>query len=194
MKINDYQDVITKFDRDITMHVESLKEHISDIRFDTENAVCFTLSDDFDSSLFLKKEKKQGLYMFELNLDTYLNAGVRRKTRIKNFAQAWKKKKQDSFFSSSTIQKRLKVREVFKEQWLPIYIGKNKNIYCRIREHIDLSPQKQTYAMKLKHRTNLHGLEFRVSTIELDVKNYDFIVPYVEKSLREEYHPIIGKQ
>ncbi|SHM55246.1 hypothetical protein SAMN05444484_1078 [Flavobacterium chilense] len=48
--------------------------------------------------------------------------------------------------------------------------------------------------MKLRHRTNLHGLEFRVTTLEIDVLNYDFIVPHIECSLRKEYHPIIGKQ
>jgi hypothetical protein len=37
--------------------------------------------------------------------------------------------------------------------------------------------------MKLKHRPNLYGLEFRVSTIKFDVKNYDFIVPHIERSL-----------
>ena len=120
--------------------------------------------------------------------------GLKKSTQINNFAKLWTKRNYDSFFSSSVIKKRLKYRSNFNEQWLPIYIGKNKDIYKRIIEHIELSPKKNTYAMKLKHRVNLHGLEFRVSTIEIAVENYDFIVPHIERSLREVYHPLIGKQ
>lgn len=132
--------------------------------------------------------------MFELNLDTPNITGVKSSTKIKNFAEAWSLKKHDSFFSSSVIKKRLQLRSNFNEQWLPIYIGKNKGIYSRIREHIDLCPTKNTYALKLRHRANLLDLEFRVSIIEINVKNYDFIVPHIERSLREIYHPLIRKQ
>jgi hypothetical protein len=86
------------------------------------------------------------------------------------------------------------LRNEYDEQWLPLYIGKNKDIYKRIIEHIDLSPEKNTYAMKLRHRINTHGLEFRVTTLEFEVTNYDFIIPHIERSLREKYNPLIGKQ
>lgn len=147
-----------------------------------------------DSKSLFNNEKKQGVYLFELNLDSPNLVGTKRKAKIINFAEDWSNKKHAPLFSSSVIKKRLQLRANFNEQWLPLYIGKNKNVYKRIVEHIDLSATKNTYAMKLKERTNLHGLEFRVSIIEIEVQNYDFIVPHVERSLREVYNPLIGKQ
>lgn len=188
-----YKTIIEEFDNNISDYVDQLKEKIKDIAFDPTLSVAFRISDQLDSkSLF--NEKKQGVYLFELNLECGGLTGIKKSTQIKNFAEDWTKKKNDSFFSSSIIKKRLTYRMAYNEQWLPLYIGKSKDLHKRIREHIELSPSKNTYAMKLKHRPNLHGLEFRVSTIELDVRNYDFIVPYLERALREEYHPLVGRQ
>lgn len=188
-----YNLIIEEFDSNITGYVDQLKEKIKDITFDSSLSIPFIISDQLDSKI-LFNEKKQGVYLFELNLESGSLTGMKKSTQIKNFAEDWTKKKNNSFFSSSIIKKRLLHRKDYNEQWLPLYIGKSKDLHKRIREHIELSPLKNTYAMKLKHRANLHGLEFRVSTIELDVKNYDFIVPYVERTLREEYHPLIGRQ
>lgn len=189
-----YRIIIEEFDNNISNYIQRLSADLKDIKFDKENGIKFIVSNELESKNIFPYKKQKGVYLFELNLDTNHLTGTKRSTKIKNFAEAWSKKKNDSFFSSSVIKKRLKLRSDFDEQWLPIYIGKNKDVYSRIKEHIDLSPIKNTYAMKLKHRTNLHGLEFRVSIIEIDVFNYDFIVPHIERSLREEYHPLIGKQ
>lgn len=189
-----YIEILNQFDTTITAHISDFATHVNDVAFDTENGIPFTLSENFDSTIFSSQVKKKGVYLFELNLDSNLLAGKKRNTKIKNFAEAWSKRRQDSFFSSSVIKKRLSMYENFDKQWLPLYIGKNKDVYKRILEHINLSPAKNTYAMKLKHRSNLHGLQFRVSVIEIDVFNYDFIVPHIERILREKYHPLIGKQ
>lgn len=189
-----YNIIIDEFDKNISNYIERLENNLKDISFDPNKSVNFIISDEFDSKSLFPYKRQQGVYLFEINLDSPNLVGTKRATRMINFAKDWSKKRNDSFFSSSIIKKRLKIRSDFNEQWLPLYIGKNKDIYNRIKEHIDLSPNKNTYAMKLKHRPNLYGLEFRVSTIEFDVKNYDFIVPHIERSLREEYHPIVGKQ
>lgn len=68
MELNEYNKIISRFDTDITSHVKLLKERISEIKFDTENATQFILSAEFDSSVFSKTHKK-GIYMFELNLE-----------------------------------------------------------------------------------------------------------------------------
>lgn len=189
-----YNTIITDFDTNISNYIKHLGDNLKDLSFDTANSVRFILSNDLDSKNLFEYKKQQGVYFFELNLDNPILVGEKNGTKIKNFAKGWAKKKNDSFFSSSVIKKRLKLRNEFNEQWLPIYIGKNKDVYKRIIEHIDLSPKKNTYAMKLRHRENLHGLEFRVSIIAFDVKNYDFIIPHIERSLRDKYNPIIGKQ
>jgi len=189
-----YNIIIDEFDKNISNYIERLENNLKDISFDLDKSVNFIISSELDSKSLFPYKKQQGVYLFEINLDSPNLVGSKRATRIINFAKDWSKKKNDSFFSSSIIKKRLKLRTDFDEQWLPLYIGKNKDIYNRIKEHIDLSPGKKTYAMKLRHRPCLHGLEFRVSTIEFDVTNYDFIVPHIERSLREEYNPIVGKQ
>lgn len=189
-----YKITIEEFDNDITNYIEKLKNDLKNIKFDIENSIRFIISEELDCKDLFTCKKQKGVYLFELNLDTPNLTGTKRATKIKNFAEAWSKKKNDSFFSSSVIKKRLQLRSNFDKQWLPLYIGKNKDIYSRIKEHIDLCPTKNTYAMKLRHRANLHGLEFRVTAIEIDVLNYDFIVPHIERSLREIYHPLIGKQ
>lgn len=189
-----YNLIIKEFDNNISGYVEQLKEKIKDITFDSGKSVQFTISNDLDSKSLFKYEKKQGVYLFELNLESENLNGVKKSTRINNFADNWAKKKNDSFFSSSIIKKRLKTNQEFDQQWLPLYIGKSKDLYKRISEHIELKPTSNTYAMKLKHRQNLEGVEFRFTTLEFDVDNYDFIIPYVERSLREEYHPLVGKQ
>jgi hypothetical protein len=185
---------ITEFDESISSLIHDISNKIKEISFNHEQATTFVLTNNLDSKSLFNNTKKQGVYFFELNLESPNLTGAKRETKIKNFAEDWSNKNNTPLFSSGVIKKRLQLRANFNEQWLPLYIGKNKDVYKRIIEHIDLSSIKSTYAMKLKHRTNLHGLEFRVSIIEIDVNNYDFIVPHIERSLREIYHPLIGKQ
>ncbi len=47
--------------------------------------------------------------------------------------------------------------------------------------------------MKLSTRNNLHGYTIRVSTIKIDVINYDIIVPKIESYFREKFNPIVGR-
>ncbi|MFW2135980.1 hypothetical protein ACK2M7_06825 [Chryseobacterium sp. TY4] len=187
-------DKIIELDNLITKSREAISTEVNNLNFDIENGVKFTIDEKLESSKLFDCSKKKGVYLFELNLESSLFKGKKTVTRINNFAIDWANRKNDSFFSSSVIKKRLKNYEKYDKQWLPLYIGKCNDIHKRIKEHIDLSPEKKTYAMKLKHRKNLHNLEFRVSILEIDVHNYDFIVPFVERTLREKYHPIIGKQ
>lgn len=78
--------------------------------------------------------------------------------------------------------------------WIPIYIGKSQNIRGRINGHIDIPLEQPTTALKLRARLNLYGQEFRISTININVNNYDLIVSEVEKETRNRYSPILGKQ
>ncbi|WP_157970322.1 hypothetical protein [Albibacterium indicum] len=80
------------------------------------------------------------------------------------------------------------------KEWIPLYIGKSRNIASRIHGHIFRELDKTTFAMKLKSRENLYGQRFRISYIKLDVNNYDMLVPYVERRLRNKINPIVGKQ
>lgn len=157
-----YERIIQDFDDHINQYVVELENKIDDINFDYGQSITFTLSEDLDTKSIFNNSIKKGIYLFEVNLDHLYSKSVYRKTKVKEFAKDWKKKKNDSFFSPSIIKSKQKKYEEFNDEWLPLYIGKSKKLNSRIIEHIDLSPKKNTYAMKLKHRPNLIGAQFRV--------------------------------
>ncbi|WP_334125462.1 hypothetical protein [Empedobacter brevis] len=189
-----YKQIIHEFDQKVNIYIEELESKLDDINFDFTKSKCFTLNEDFDSKKIFDDPNKKGIYFFEINLENLYPKVVKKKTKVADFIKDWAKKKNDSFFSSSVVKKRSNLYKDFDEEWLPLYIGKSKKINSRIIEHIDLSPNKNTYAMKLRHRSSLIGATYRVSVIELDVINYDFIAPHIERTLREKYKPIVGKQ
>jgi hypothetical protein len=79
-------------------------------------------------------------------------------------------------------------------EWFPLYIGKSQSIAKRVKEHIDLELKKPTTAMKLLERVNIYGAKFRISTIKINVNNYDLIVPEFENYFRDKINPIIGRK
>lgn len=80
------------------------------------------------------------------------------------------------------------------ESWVPIYLGKCRNIASRVIGHLELGLDQPTTALKLESRHNLKGKVFRLSTVRVDVVNYDLIVPSLERALRDKYNPILGRQ
>lgn len=78
--------------------------------------------------------------------------------------------------------------------WMPLYLGKSKNVGKRVLEHINLDLDKTTFALKLKARPSMASRMFRLHTLKLPVQNYDLIVPTVEGALRNHFHPLVGKQ
>lgn len=192
--VNAFQTILEKLDQEINQCIHQIEVEIQNIHFDSTTIAEFKLNDEFDSSVFKEKGVIEGLYFFEVDLDSEGLNGKKRKTKLNNFIKDWGKKTNDSFFSSSVIKSKIKHYEKFNQKWLPLYIGKHKNVYKRIIEHIELPPTSQTYAMKLRHRKNLDNLTFRISILKINVANYDFIVPYLERTLREKYKPIVGKQ
>jgi hypothetical protein len=87
------------------------------------------------------------------------------------------------------IQKHLELTD-----YIPMYIGKSKRIKGRVYEHIFKDINKTTSALKLKARENIKNETFRLSFLRIDTNNYDWIVPVIEKTLRNKLNLIIGKQ
>lgn len=96
-------------------------------------------------------------------------------------------------FTPNLKKKRIKAHNNLGE-WIPLYIGKSKNIRDRISGHIFSELDKTTFALKLLSRKNLYNNIFRLSTIRVQVKNYDIIMPIIESELRNKINPIIGRQ
>ena len=79
-------------------------------------------------------------------------------------------------------------------EWLPIYIGKSRDIAGRVLGHLHLKLNQPTTALKLRARVNMANQRFRLSTLRVDVENYDLIMPKVESALRNFHSPILGRQ
>lgn len=131
---------------------------------------------------------QKGIYFFELKNS---NRDLTPLNWKDNFAPRWKN--ENIIWYPGLKKGRINAHKVF-EEWIPFYIGKSLNVGKRIHEHIYQLPYKTTFSMKLNARTNLHGEEFRISYVELNVVNYHMIAPVLESHFRNRFNPIIGKQ
>lgn len=95
--------------------------------------------------------------------------------------------------SSALIKKRLLQHRALQE-WMPVYVGKSRNVAGRVASHIHLPFSSSTYGLKLRARPGLALRAFRLHAIELKAVNYDVLAPALESALRERFHPLVGRQ
>jgi hypothetical protein len=131
-----------------------------------------------------------GIYFIEIKNDKIHTSF---ETWISYFKSEWENEIYKGKFVSNPKKNRINKHIELKE-WVPLYIGKSKNIKKRIQEHIYLPLEKPTFALKLNSREHLRQSTFRISTINIPVKNYNWIMPVSESSLRDKLNPIIGRQ
>ncbi|MBU2019669.1 MAG: hypothetical protein KJ941_08485 [Bacteroidetes bacterium] len=131
-----------------------------------------------------------GIYLIEIKnnkkFESYENW-------IENFKQEWEDERYLRKFTPNLKKMRINAHSELIE-WMPLYIGKSKNIGSRIHGHIYKELHKTTFALKLMARENLHKETFRISICKVAVRNYDAIVPRIEWQLRNKINPLIGKQ
>jgi hypothetical protein len=132
--------------------------------------------------------RKQGVYLFEIKNN---NLSLDKESWVAAFEDLWKNT--DVIWVPGMKKSRIHAHSHFNE-WIPLYIGKSRDIGGRITEHIHQVKDRRTFSMKLKARTNLHGNVLRVSWTPLDVVNYDMIAPAIESMLRDRINPILGRQ
>jgi hypothetical protein len=96
--------------------------------------------------------------------------------------------------STPSLKKKRISRHTSLLEWMPLYLGKSKNVANRVLEHINLPLVKTTFALKLKSRPAMAMRAFRLHTLRVQVENYDVVVPVLERALRDRFHPLIGKQ
>jgi hypothetical protein len=131
-----------------------------------------------------------GIYLIEVkNNDKFLTFAE----WVKEFRGRWEDQKFIKKFTPNFKKKRIQAHSKLYE-WIPLYLGKSRNISKRIYDHIFKELDKPTYAMKLFARDNMRNEIFRIQAIQLKVKNYDTIIPKVEKQLRDALNPLIGRQ
>lgn len=137
----------------------------------------------------IRQQTYAGLYLIEMaaplgsgDLDSW----------ARQFVETWDDPRY-KHFTPSTKKKRLSRHSELKD-WMPLYLGKAKNIGKRVWEHIHLSMEQPTTALKLNARHNLKDASFRLSTLAVPVKNYDIILPIMEAGFRNMINPIVGRQ
>lgn len=81
-------------------------------------------------------------------------------------------------------------------QFIPFYLGKEKNVRSRLEGHLNAAQASSTYSLKLLERAHLlTGIQFKVSALALSVDDEAyFCVSLFEAALRKLLHPIIGRQ
>ena len=169
--------------------INSCKEAINDVG----------LSIDLDcENNFECIPKSPGIYCFWIKLENWINNNDFDWDKlIVEFCDDWEKPTESIKCYPKVNNKNLPkmLKEFSNEEWIPLYIGKSKNINQRVTQHVNLEAHKKTYALKLKSRKNcLKGVELEVTTIPFEVseKSY-FVISLIEQLIRNSYHPIIGK-
>lgn len=138
----------------------------------------------------IKKLTFPGLYFIEAPTEGF--AGDLQ-SWIRDLRTEWEQPEYLQSYTPNFKEKRIRKHSALKP-WMPMYLGKSKNVSKRIIEHVTLGRPVSTYAMKLKMRNNPRFLDWRLSVIELQVKNYEFVVNSLERLLRDRLNPLIGKQ
>ena len=179
----DFKSIDTEIDRQLRL----LNKEVESIVL--EDICEFSISEANDKIPFNNMNYK-GIYLFEIKNDCRFTDFD---SWVANFIDQWEQKKYRYNFTSNIRKVRIAKHKELPD-WIPLYIGKSRNVGKRVYEHIHKELEKRTYALKLKARTNLKDHTFRLKTIEIEVHNYDSILPKIEWQLRNRINPILGKQ
>lgn len=150
---------------------------------------------DFNYGVIPKLPEKLGfgVYLFKIIPSKEFDSG--------EFLKNWKSKYvpiKTPNISKSRFDAKDDSRDVFD-----FYIGKSEKLDYRIKEHCFQDKNKTTYGLKLAHRNKLlKSAKFLVSYFEVkepkinkeDKDILQFIITNLEKELRREFNPWVGKQ
>jgi hypothetical protein len=178
---------IAQIDQALTVQLEKLKaitnsiEPIEIVRFTLEEAA---------EKIPWQEIVYPGIYLLEIK-----NQGKHNTFEewVADFKAEWENEKYKRKFTPNLKKVRIRAHSELG-QWIPLYIGKSKNIGSRIHGHIYKELHKTTFALKLMARDNLKNEIFRLKAYRVGVDNYDTIVPKIEWQLRNRINPLIGKQ
>ncbi len=185
--------MFTKIDNAINEELAKLKPVIDDLEFDEDSALMFELNEEVGT--ICNNHRFQGVYFFEVKLPACQNGEKTPEDLLDEFVTLWRDSAYHMKWTPGIKQSRLLAnKQIASEGWIPLYIGKSRDVGKRVNDHIMMNLAKTQFAMKLKSRKNLYTYMFRVRFIKIDVLHYDMIVPYVERELRNRLNPIAGKQ
>ncbi|SMD36072.1 hypothetical protein SAMN04488029_2696 [Reichenbachiella faecimaris] len=137
-----------------------------------------------------EKYNFSGIYLFEIDMGDKFIYGE----WVKAFIEKWEDPYYKKNFTPNSRKVRKDKHEDRSDRWLPLYLGRSKDIGKRLKGHINLELKKPTTGLKLLARKNIYDEKFRIQYLKVDVKNYNFIMPYVESWMRDKFNPILGRQ
>lgn len=153
-------------------------------------ALAFQVICELNNEHVIAQQKYPGLYRIDIrSTEPYRDFAE----WVSWFNSEWVRDEYERKHTPNPKKKRIAAHSELKE-WVPLYLGKSRDIASRVWEHINLKLEQPTTAMKLKERVNLAGHRFRLSTLRVDVDNYDLIMPKLESAFRDIYNPILGRQ
>lgn len=152
---------------------------------------------DFNNQSFLDKIPNTfGLYLFEVFPKNDFSKVY--------FLNNWKSYKDVNNIKCPTITSTFKDFDVnLRSEWNSFYIGKSENLRTRVKEHCFHELNCSTYSLKLKRRDELiDTCNFSLSYYDLKdiepfLKNKEilqFVITNLERELRKEIKPWVGKQ
>ena len=174
---------LKEIDKIISAQFKKLTELTDEFKLEVFQEFQLTDAKNID---FKKELNYPGIYFLEIKND---KSSDNFQDWFKYFDGQWENLKYTPKLSTGRIKKHTELNE-----WIPLYIGKSRDVGKRIDGHLFLGLEKSTYALKLMAREKLINETFRLKTLKVDVKNYDAIVPRIESQLRNTIYPIIGKQ
>lgn len=179
--------MIKIIDEEITKQLELITTFTKELNF--EEICQFELNEKLENIPW-EILSHSGLYLIEVKNNANFQLF---EEWVNDFKIRWEDKEYLKKFTPNFKLKRIKAHSELGE-WIPLYIGKSKNIKSRLHGHIYKDLSKTTFAMKLLARENMKKEIFKISVINLDLKNYDAIIPVIENNLRNRINPLIGKQ
>lgn len=155
----------------------------------------YLISPEFEKDKSLKEElAKPGVYIFDILLPKTLIISDWLKKQWENHVENLCCTPGKNIGHIKTLLDRNK-----NSDYICLYLGKSEtNIFKRIKDHITMKPNSQTYGLKLRHRKIDNNLIFRIRWFTLDKKKLNnkeklllFILEYL---LHDELKPLLGSK
>lgn len=213
--------LLVKFDTTLDYLGEAFATQALNNFKNKKHQITFSMADkldDIQQNTYALPDKV-GLYLFEVNLrDFYKNQfesnqvwenskeSAKREHFFNRLEALWSESDERA---NSTYPKLIKKRllkhynlksnknNFIDKDWVPLYLGINKNIQKRVFQHIKCD--SSTFSLKLSQlsATDFKEIPIRVSISafpNLESKSRYMIVKEIEKNLRDKLHPLVGKQ
>jgi hypothetical protein len=152
--------------------------------------LAFTYVGELSDTPLIAQQAYPGIYRIDI---ATASAHTNFDSWITQFRADWDLEEYKALFTCTTKDKRIR-RHGILNQWIPLYLGKSKNVARRVKEHLTLPLKARTFALKIHARPKMAERKFRLHTLPMNITHYDLIAPVLEKALRDRFNPIVGKQ